>query len=186
MEATTLNCSNLSFSIAGWPENTEPPKRIFRERTKGWRLPDNTVYVGGPSIYANPFRINRKHVNGYGIAVSKFYSWLMCVEKAFPNERNIPFYYNREAILLNIHRLQGKNLACYTPLDQPSHADVLLMFANYQYIKHHEWVKCEEVIHRNDTQEKYFGDGYIPNDQHLTLPYIDEDLSHMTGYGNID
>ena len=34
------------------------PKRIQRRRTRGWRMPPNTVYVGRPSIYGNPFRAN--------------------------------------------------------------------------------------------------------------------------------
>lgn len=30
-------------------------KRIKRERTKGWRMPENSVYVGRPSKLGNPF-----------------------------------------------------------------------------------------------------------------------------------
>lgn len=32
------------------------PQRIQRKRVTGWRLPDNTVYVGRPSRWGNPFR----------------------------------------------------------------------------------------------------------------------------------
>lgn len=32
------------------------PERIQRQRTKGWRMPDNTVYVGRPTRWGNPFR----------------------------------------------------------------------------------------------------------------------------------
>ena len=31
------------------------PVRIQRQRTAGWRMPPNTVYVGRPTIYGNPF-----------------------------------------------------------------------------------------------------------------------------------
>jgi hypothetical protein len=31
------------------------PKRIQRKRVKGWRMPPNTVYVGKPSRFWNPF-----------------------------------------------------------------------------------------------------------------------------------
>ena len=31
------------------------PIRIQRKRTKGWRMPPNTVYVGRPSKWGNPF-----------------------------------------------------------------------------------------------------------------------------------
>ena len=36
---------------------TETPKRIQRRRTKGWRMPPNTVYVGRPSKWGNPFKV---------------------------------------------------------------------------------------------------------------------------------
>lgn len=35
------------------PQTT--PKRIQRRRTKGWRMPPNTVYVGRPTRWGNPF-----------------------------------------------------------------------------------------------------------------------------------
>lgn len=31
------------------------PRRIQRERTKGWRMPEGAVYVGRPSAWGNPF-----------------------------------------------------------------------------------------------------------------------------------
>ena len=34
-----------------------PPIRIQRKRTKGWRMPPNTVYVGRPTIWGNPFHV---------------------------------------------------------------------------------------------------------------------------------
>lgn len=39
-------------------ETKERPIRIQRKRSKGWRMPPNTVYVGRPTIYANPFSID--------------------------------------------------------------------------------------------------------------------------------
>ena len=33
-------------------------KRIQRQRTKGWRMPENAVYVGRPSLWGNPFPID--------------------------------------------------------------------------------------------------------------------------------
>jgi hypothetical protein len=35
------------------------PIRIQRKRTKGWRMPPNTVYVGRPTRWGNPFGANR-------------------------------------------------------------------------------------------------------------------------------
>ncbi|MFG2046173.1 DUF4326 domain-containing protein [Micromonospora sp. NPDC048935] len=31
------------------------PQRIQRQRTAGWRMPENTVYVGRPTLFGNPF-----------------------------------------------------------------------------------------------------------------------------------
>jgi hypothetical protein len=31
------------------------PKRIQRKRIKGWRMPENAVYVGRPTRWGNPF-----------------------------------------------------------------------------------------------------------------------------------
>ena len=33
------------------------PKGIQRKRTKGWRMPENCVYVGRPSKWENPFTV---------------------------------------------------------------------------------------------------------------------------------
>ena len=97
--------------------NTTPnqPVRVQRKRTKGWKMPPNTVYVGRPTIWGNPFdwkKLGRKHV------VEKYR-----IECNNPNSRHIPTY--------RIKTLRGKNLACFCPLDQPCHADVLLKIANH-------------------------------------------------------
>lgn len=34
---------------------TDKPVRIQRKRTKGWRMPPNTVAVGRPGYFGNPF-----------------------------------------------------------------------------------------------------------------------------------
>lgn len=34
-----------------------PPRRIQRQRTKGWRLPDTARYVGRPTKWGNPYRL---------------------------------------------------------------------------------------------------------------------------------
>jgi hypothetical protein len=40
------------------------PVRIQRQRTKGWRMPPNTVYVGRPSRWGNPFPIDGEWITG--------------------------------------------------------------------------------------------------------------------------
>lgn len=98
--------------------------RIQRRRTKGWKLPVNTIYVGRPSKWGNPFRVGEAHgINGGGglhaveprivrdavMAVELYERWFA---DWLPDE--------------TFDELHGKDLACWCPLDQPCHADVLL------------------------------------------------------------
>lgn len=89
------------------------PKRIQRKRTKGWRMPENTVYVGRPTIWGNPY----SNKNMLASTKVRWYKW----SQVLPN---------REFMAQIRHDLRGKNLACWCPLDQPCHADVLLEIAN--------------------------------------------------------
>ena len=97
------------------------PIRVQRKRTKGWRMPPNTVYVGRPSGWGNPYAINGYYGNGYSGTLTQARQW--CVD-VFENEMS-DYYLERVKLLL-----AGKNLACWCPLDQPCHADVLLKIAN--------------------------------------------------------
>ncbi len=87
------------------------PERIQRKRTKGWRMPPNTVYVGRPTKWGNPF----------------FVAPDMPAHLAVENFRNM---LNRHDVAEIRATLRGKNLACWCALDQPCHADVLLELAN--------------------------------------------------------
>lgn len=115
---------------------TEKPIRIQRKRTKGWKMPENTVSVSRPGPFGNPFTATGCRKAGYKGDDSEIAH--RCAE-AFrlwlgPNwEINWPGPESKAArtILLNrLPELRGKNLACWCPLDQPCHADVLLEIAN--------------------------------------------------------
>jgi len=80
------------------------PVRVQRKRTKGWRMPENTIYVGRPSRWGNPYGSASKDLGMY-----RAYA-LMCG--------------------LPLKDLRGKNLACWCALGRPCHADVLLEMAN--------------------------------------------------------
>ncbi len=103
------------------------PQRIQRKRTKGWRMPPNTVSVTRPGRWGNPFRagcpgpMGRKPLDSEG-AVGFFRAML-----SDPDLREAAGYPDSDAIRAE---LRGKNLACFCPLDQPCHADVLLEIAN--------------------------------------------------------
>jgi hypothetical protein len=86
------------------------PERIQRKRTKDWRMPPNTHYVGRPSVFGNPYKGSVHAVERYTIWIHRpAQSWLVSLAKQI---------------------LRGRNLCCWCPLDQPCHADVLLELAN--------------------------------------------------------
>jgi hypothetical protein len=104
------------------------PTRIQLRRTKGWRKPEGAVVVARPSKWGNPWRVGdhamvewpmgaevqtaREVVITPGIAV-ELYRWAFT-----PDANDIRA------------ELAGRDLACWCPLDQPCHADVLLEIAN--------------------------------------------------------
>jgi hypothetical protein len=117
------------------------PKRIQRQRTKGWRMPDGAVYVGRPTKWGNPFVCYRDGHAGYDphsvspeVALQLFRhqladigSWCSVPVQKWPSGK-VPARWT--AIGDVIHELRGKDLACWCRLDQACHADVLLEIAN--------------------------------------------------------
>lgn len=106
------------------------PKRIQRRRTKGWRMPKNTVYVGRPSKWGNPFRVgmDRKRV-------PKHYRLLaLSPSRTGPLEasecKRLYAQWATTAMEAYMHELRGKNLCCWCKLSDPCHAQVLLEIAN--------------------------------------------------------
>ena len=90
------------------------PVRIQRKRTKGYRMPPNTVSVTRPSKWGNPFYENPVEEYRWWVEGHSF--------RAMAGEA--------PSIEEIIAALRGKNLACFCPLDRPCHADVLLEMAN--------------------------------------------------------
>ena len=115
-------------------------ERIQRKRTKGWRMPEGAIYVGRPSRWGNPFRIGeRTHLwHRATTAPYAFYrDWFMVVDNAHAVRLFETVLTDRERWLDNWGlpdgweaQLAGRDLACWCPLDQPCHADVLLEIAN--------------------------------------------------------
>jgi hypothetical protein len=114
------------------------PQRIQRRRTKGWRMPENTVYVGRGTKWGNPWVVH-EHCEACGEdlescdkpinastregATRKFryaYAYPLIGQPAMPDADEVRY------------ELAGKNLMCWCPLDQPCHADVLLEIANQE------------------------------------------------------
>lgn len=136
------------------------PKRIQRKRTKGWRMPEGAVYVGRPTMFGNPFRAYKCDCCGYwDVKDDNDVTYLVdhdyCRQ---PKVRANPATWTTktealgEAVRLYadetiswlgggrmswqpefaeaVGGLAGHDLACWCPLDQPCHADVLLRIAN--------------------------------------------------------
>lgn len=111
------------------------PERIQRKRTKGWKMPPNTVYVGRPTDLGNPFPVDCYGQEG---AVDRHKRWLTGHMSALEMSQSSTCHHGeislvtlRQIALSLIARdLRGKNLACWCGLNQPCHADVLLELAN--------------------------------------------------------
>lgn len=133
------------------------PKRIQRKRTKGWRMPEGAVYVGRPSRWGNPFSVvgaaggsvvgppwfdvkgwqlgpGIRHVDDHQLALYASHGQLGAAV-----EHSVALFRDLVAVRLRdraseahtwLRPLAGVDLACWCPLDQPCHADVLLELAN--------------------------------------------------------
>jgi len=99
--------------------DTSKPFRVQRKRTKGWKMPKNTIYVGRPSKWGNPFKMF-SWIDSFQIKTAKD---LVEAYGLYVVSRGMPEYD------LAKKELKGKNLACWCPLDQPCHADILLEVA---------------------------------------------------------
>lgn len=86
------------------------PVRIQLKRTKGWRMPANTVKVDRTTKWGNPYVVG---------------PWM--------NQHEVIAEFRRMAKGSRYHdlsELRGKNLACWCKPGAPCHADVLLELAN--------------------------------------------------------
>jgi hypothetical protein len=116
--------------------SAESPHRVQLRRTKGWRMPPNTVSVARPGKFGNPFRILGE--DGFALIVDaggRSHNIDDPADQA-TNWHNVHaqavalFRERATDALPDLSPLRGKNLACWCPLDQPCHADVLLELAN--------------------------------------------------------
>lgn len=102
------------------------PVRIQRRRTKGWKMPPNTVYVGRPSIYGNPYYIsdNCQHLSWFRADLLK-----EAAAVGGPTDKSHEWSEHFWRMSRSLYLIKGKNLACWCP-PGPCHADVLLELAN--------------------------------------------------------
>jgi hypothetical protein len=88
------------------------PRRVQLRRTKGWRKPNGAISIARPHKWGNPFKVG-VHAVDAAEAVRLYRQWLPSAP-----------------IFDQLSELTGHDLACWCPLNQPCHADVLLELAN--------------------------------------------------------
>jgi hypothetical protein len=99
-------------------------------------MPEDAAYVGRPTVFGNPFRAG---VNFCGPTIQCFYSpadltkqyrlWATA-DTLHPLFWDSGLITAHTALKVSLGRLAGLDLACWCPLGQPCHADVLLEMAN--------------------------------------------------------
>lgn len=128
------------------------PQRIQLKRTKGWKMPPNTVKVDRTTKWGNPFVVEepdaltkmlggRWYVWTCGLDAGEFiercvsaniteeyhsYGW----DRGSATDIAIRKFKTLAAPFLPVAELRGKNLACWCKPGAPCHADVLLELAN--------------------------------------------------------
>jgi hypothetical protein len=147
------------------------PVRIQRKRTKGWRMPPNTVYVGRGTAFGNPVvctphGCELKPCNcgagcePYRCCVKVYREYVTSgIEGRDSHTGSLSIaldamtgYQRRSKLIDKLPSLRGKNLACWCPIIDkqnnytPCHADVLLSLAND--------IPIDEVIRENTRRAK--------------------------------
>lgn len=105
------------------------PVRIQRKRTKGWKMPPNTVSVTRPGPYGNPFVVGEYPALAYSQMWNKSVPDAATAVRLF-RTLLVQALLTHDSSVDTLLKLRGKNLACFCALDQPCHADVLLELAN--------------------------------------------------------
>src|SRR3990172_8651772 len=105
------------------------PSRFQLKRTKGWRMPPNTVKVDRSTKWGNPFIVRANGDAKYCVLnFQRLLGGWHCISMGPACDKR------QEAIVKTLTEektagwptLRGKNLACWCALDKPCHADVLL------------------------------------------------------------
>ena len=102
------------------------PRRIQLRRTKGWRKPEGAIVVARPSKWGNPFKVDEPRYCAAAATLDFRLELEGAIHRPWIEPHPIQFRLMAETIA----ELRGHDLACWCPLDQPCHADVLLEVAN--------------------------------------------------------
>ncbi|MES2992428.1 MAG: DUF4326 domain-containing protein [Pseudomonadota bacterium] len=100
---------------------TASPHRVQLKRTKGWKMPADTVKIDRTTRWGNPF--TPADSGSVANAVANHAAW-MKDELAAPDGAVPPSVEDIRSAL------GGRHLACWCALDGPCHADLMLQIAN--------------------------------------------------------
>lgn len=96
------------------------PSRIQRRRSRGWRAPEDAVYVGRGSVWGNPWRVDPHRAGSSPLAVrdraeatARYCEWLTFTAEG------------RALAALARQRLRGRTLMCWCPEGTHCHGDFL-------------------------------------------------------------
>jgi hypothetical protein len=122
------------------------PQRIQLSRSKGWKMPENTVKVDRTTKWGNPFVVGKSGGAFTAKVMDRRHAWQLYRSIASDTEMLV-----RDARA----ELRGKNLACWCPHDDPyedvCHAAVLLEIANVSdkpqttvcaAVQYSDWMQC--------------------------------------------
>lgn len=100
------------------------PERIRLRRAKGFRKPEGAITVARPSAWGNPFKLGGTvRVDDDGdVEVTLDRDTMIALYRRWLAE-------HPEAIERARKELAGHDLACWCPLEEPCHADLLLRVA---------------------------------------------------------
>lgn len=112
------------------------PRRIQRQRTAGWRMPEGVKYVGRPTRWANPISISGNEKDSYSL----YYGGSLMgagLTRAQAHTAAVRHYLSLvKPERMDLSELRGLDLACWCPLEDADgtplacHADALLELAN--------------------------------------------------------
>lgn len=119
--------SQLHLISPQTPNDVEcSPRRVQRKRSKGWKMPANTVSVCRPGRWGNPFPIGEPAYNVPKPLIGRI---AHDASEAVELYRSMLLNYGLPAGC-DLSEIRGKNLACWCKTGAPCHADVLLELAN--------------------------------------------------------
>lgn len=105
------------------------PERLQRQRKAGWRKPANSVYVGRPGKWGNPYTVGSRHKFRDVDGGEEF-------EGTIVDDKGAVSFFRKYAVERSqrepdwLKPLVGKNLLCWCKPGALCHADVLIELAN--------------------------------------------------------